>query len=62
LSGRTNKFGWLRAAATKLSSISITSANLQPSEFVSQWVFENVASKNSTYISHGTRTGLINGG
>jgi hypothetical protein len=50
-----------QAAATKLSSISITSANLQPSEFVSQWVFENVASKNSTYISHGTGMSIVRG-
>jgi len=61
LKGSTKQFGWLQAAATKLSSISITSANLQPSEFVSQWVFENVASKNSTYISHGTSMSIVRG-
>jgi hypothetical protein len=34
LKGNTKQFGWLQAAATKRSSLSVTSANLQPSEFV----------------------------
>jgi hypothetical protein len=34
LKGSTKQFGWLQATATKASSLSITSANLQPSEFV----------------------------
>jgi hypothetical protein len=34
LKSSTKQFGWLQASATKVSSLSITSANLQPSEFV----------------------------
>src|SRR5258705_6276471 len=34
LKGSTKQFGWLQASATKVHSLSITSANPQPSEFV----------------------------
>ena len=55
LKGSTKQFGWLQASATKLSSLSIISQTLQPCEFVSQWIFENVACNEGFYISRGAR-------
>ena len=34
LNGRTNKFGWLQASATKVSLLQSLAQTLQPSEFV----------------------------
>jgi len=34
LNGRTNKFGWLQASATKVSLLQSLAQTMQPSEFV----------------------------
>ena len=47
LKGSTKQFGWLQAAATKVSSLSITSANPAPSEFVIFVAAEDVEDSSS---------------
>ena len=52
LNGKTNKFGWLLACATKASSLSITSPNPATIRIcMPQWRVEKVVSKHSSQIA-----------